>query len=368
MKRRPALVPPPGDTIREELDARGWTQQDLADLMQRPLAAINEIINGKRKITTKSAGELASSFGVEAQFWLNLESSYQLWLSGASKGVSDRAIQMSYAPIREMQLRGWIPSTGTVIEASKAVFDFFGVKSFKERPRLEAVFKQSADEITTAHVAWCILAMRKASAQCVQPYRASRAQELCGRLRALAAHSEEIRSVPAVLAKYGIRFVVVKHLRSTKIDGATLWLNKARSTVPVIVLSLRIGRIDNFWHTLCHELSHVINRDSFRIDVDLADTRMGEAANEVEERANAEAASMLIPPGEIESFILRKRPYFSAKSIIQFANKVGIHPGIVVGQLQYRKAIKYSHSSKMLVQIRDTIIETAVSDGWIPAA
>lgn len=366
MNRRPALAVPPGDIIREEMEERGWTQQDLADITGRPIAAINEIINAKRKITAKTASELGAAFGVDPQLWLNLEAAYQLSLASSEDAISERAKLLSYAPIKEMQRRGWLPQTKSLSELQTAVLDFFRVSSLDEPPAITAAFRQSAVDMTTAHAAWCAWALRKAHSQKVANFSPSQMAELREEIRTLAAHTEEIRRVPAVLASYGIRFVIVKHLQSTLIDGATLWLDKNEERrQPVIALSLRHGRIDNFWFTLCHEISHVAHRDSFRLDLDIEGATEGDALDDIENRANEEAASTLIPPDKIASFILRKRPYFSAKSIIQFANLIKIHPGIVVGQLRYRKAIKFTHSSQMLIQIRDIINETAVSDGWV---
>lgn len=76
--RRPAEVFAPGEYIREELEARGWTQGDLATILNRPLQAINEIINGKKRITAETAKAIAAAFGTSPEVWLNLENTYQL--------------------------------------------------------------------------------------------------------------------------------------------------------------------------------------------------------------------------------------------------------------------------------------------------
>lgn len=68
----------PGDYIREEIEARGWTQLDLAEMLGRAPQAVSEIISGKRSITPDMATGLGDAFGTSAQVWLNLESSYQL--------------------------------------------------------------------------------------------------------------------------------------------------------------------------------------------------------------------------------------------------------------------------------------------------
>ncbi len=77
----PAFVPPPGETIQEELTARGWTQKQLAKKMGRPLQAVNEIIRGRRQINATTALSLEKAFGTSAEFWLGLELRYRLHLA-----------------------------------------------------------------------------------------------------------------------------------------------------------------------------------------------------------------------------------------------------------------------------------------------
>ncbi len=77
----PALVTPPGEGIQVELEARGWTQRQLAKKMRRPVQAINEIIRGKRQITAETALELASALGTSAEMWIGMEARYRLFLA-----------------------------------------------------------------------------------------------------------------------------------------------------------------------------------------------------------------------------------------------------------------------------------------------
>jgi HTH-type transcriptional regulator/antitoxin HigA len=77
-RRRVAEVFPPGDFIREELAARGWSQRQLAEVLGRPLQMVNAVVNGRKSITARFARELELAFGASAEFWLNLESAYQL--------------------------------------------------------------------------------------------------------------------------------------------------------------------------------------------------------------------------------------------------------------------------------------------------
>lgn len=73
-----AEVFPVGEFIREELEARGWTQKDLAEILGRPLQTVNQIVNGKKLVTPQTAVELSKAFGTSAELWLNLETAYRL--------------------------------------------------------------------------------------------------------------------------------------------------------------------------------------------------------------------------------------------------------------------------------------------------
>lgn len=68
----------PGDLIREELEARGWTQKKLAQIMGTDAGLVSQIVNGKRAITAKTANELALAFGTSADLWMNLQVTYHL--------------------------------------------------------------------------------------------------------------------------------------------------------------------------------------------------------------------------------------------------------------------------------------------------
>src|SRR5215207_273516 len=78
-ERIPAEVFPPGEYLADELETRGWTQTEFAEIIRRPLKVVNEIISGKKAITPDTAREFAAALGTSPQYWMNLESAYQLW-------------------------------------------------------------------------------------------------------------------------------------------------------------------------------------------------------------------------------------------------------------------------------------------------
>jgi HTH-type transcriptional regulator/antitoxin HigA len=77
INREPVEVFSPGEFIKEELEARDWTQNDLAVILGRQLRTVSDIVTGKRGITPETAKGLGQAFGTSAQLWMNLESAYR---------------------------------------------------------------------------------------------------------------------------------------------------------------------------------------------------------------------------------------------------------------------------------------------------
>jgi HTH-type transcriptional regulator/antitoxin HigA len=352
----------PGEFIREEIEARGWTQEDLANIMGRPIQVVNQILNGHKSVTSQTAAELAATFGTSAEIWLNLQTAYSLSLEKVDAiTIKRKAYLYRIAPIKIMQARGWIKKTSDLMELEAELCRFYETKSLDIPPSLRIAARTSAKptpDVITAQIAWGYRVRELAKNLHVSNFNKDNVENNLKELMKLAAYPEETRKVPHVLANMGIRFVVVEHLPKTRMDGCALDLNGS----PVIGVSLRYDRIDNFWHTLLHELSHILNNEKM-LDADIKEESI-ESDAIVETRANNDAARMLIEPKKLNSFIARVGPLYSRQRINQFARIVGVHPGIVVGQLQYKHEISYGTNYDMQVPIREIIIQEALTDGW----
>lgn len=370
--RTPAEVFPPGEFILDELEERGWTQTNLAEITGRPDSAISSIIAGKKALTEEIAVELGSAFGTSPEFWLNLENAYRLSkVDVETAAIEHRAKMFEAAPVRDMQKRGWIALVESAEETEKELIRFFEVPSLNQLSNLRVAARasvQNGSALTPEQLAWCVRALQLARSVPAKKYTIKSFEDGVLQLRLLTDFPENVRKVPHVLSEMGIRFVLVEHLPKSKIDGAALWLgNEDDWSKPVVALSLRYDRIDSFWHTLFHELSHIKNKDSYVVDVDMVGANRclsDEALSDIEARANQEAAEMLIPKERMESFISRTHPFYYTEKIIQFANLMKIHPGIIAGQLQHRKKIDWAVHRKMLVKVRDNLISGAITDGW----
>jgi HTH-type transcriptional regulator/antitoxin HigA len=368
--RRPAEAFPPGEFIRDELEARGWTQEDLAEIMGRDLRLVNEIITGKRSITPDTARSLGEALDTSAQYWMNLQTSFQLSQSESSiQDIARRSKLYEKAPVRLMVKRNWIESSLNIDVIEKRICDFFEINSLDEEPGLVHIPRKSTSYAgaTTIQLAWLYRAVHLSKAIDVKRFTQPKLDKALVQLKALLPNPQDIRMIPKILLDAGIKFLVIEPLPQSKIDGVTLWLDGS----PVIALSLRYDRIDYFWHTLAHELvGHVKSEDGKDadaiLDIDLSGQQNDIDRPQYEINADRSAVSFLVPQVELDNFVARVGPLYSKARITGFAKNIHVHPGIVVGQLQHpsRGELNYSQHRDMLVKVRDIITSTALTDGW----
>ncbi len=363
--RTPAEVFPPGEFIREEIEARGWTQGDLAQIMDRPLRMVNELIAGKKQITPETARGLAMAFGDDDPlYWMNLDSAFRLaHTKPADQAVARRSNLYSRFPVREMMKRHWIEPSDSMEVIEHRLCRFFGIKTVND----EIVFAHAAKasqyvERTPLQWSWLFRAKELAQAVHANGYSESKLRAALPKLRELLVAPEEIRQIPSILSNAGVKFVLVEFLPGAMIDGAAFWIND----MPVIALAIRYDRIDNFWFVLRHEIEHILRKDGIvTLDVELTEKiQRNEALPAEESRANVAAAEFLIPKAELESFITRVRPLYSEQRILLFSKRIGVHPGLVVGQLQHRKEVPFTHFHKYRVKVREIVSQTSLTDGW----
>lgn len=290
---------------------------------------------------------------------MNLQARFDLAKqASASQAISEKAELFDRFPVREIEKRSWIEAWDDVAQLRNNLCHFWGTDSLDNiEVTLSARKTNQNESFSAAQLAWARQAIRLSNGCETASFSKTKIEKHFDELHALTVAPEEARKVPLVLGKMGIRFVVVKHLSKTKIDGAAIWIDRK---TPLIALSLRYDRVDNFWHTLMHELAHIFHKDKSVVDVDMENAPDIEA----EVRANKTASDWLIEDGLITSFARRMGKRISRASVIQFSNVHNIHPGIVVGQLHHRKKLDFKKLRALLVQTRKIVVENSISDGW----
>ncbi len=357
----------PGYYIKQEMEARDWIQRDLAFVLDCSEQSLNTILSGKRGISSDMAKALGKALDVPAEFFANLQQAYDLSRANEpDRGVAVRAQLQSRFPVREMIKRGWVEqSDADLLESQLA--RFFEVDNPAEIPYMPHAAKRSSyeeREIPPAQLTWLFRVRQIARSVSVPPYSSVQLRKALDNFSDFLYAPEETRHVPSILMDCGVRFVLVEKLPGATIDGVCFWLDPKS---PVIGMSLRYDRIDNFWFVLRHEIEHVLQKhgqDKEVID-DLESARAGtdNSVSEEERSANFAAADFCAPKDRLQSFLQRKKPFYYEKDVLAFARLLNRHPGLIVGQIR-NSLQRWDYLTKHLVKTRRFVLPGAITDGW----
>ena len=347
----PREVSPPGATLRGLMEERDWKQRELAHRLGRPVRAVNEILAGKKEITEDTALELERVLEVPAQFWLVREAQYREYLARQRSAEASRehVPWLDQFPLKAMQEAGILPA-GRLTAAFKQelvepLLRFFGVASpagwKAHHDQMQPQFRRARPAQQTdvaAITAWLRMGELQAARIQTAEYSATRLTASLPTLRALSLLSAEHigPGLVRLCAQAGVALVFVPALPGTQVSGVARWLNGK----PLIQLSLLGQWNDGFWFNFFHEVGHVLKHPMRSIFLD--DAAASDMVDSPEEQeANRFATDTLVPRAaqpRLDTLAL------DSTSIEAFAREIGVHAGIVVGQLQHRGRLGYGHA------------------------
>ena len=345
----PDWVSLPGDTLLEIIEYKGITQKELAERTGVTPKHINQIVKGIAPIMPDMAIRLERVTGTSAKFWNTLEANFQIrkaQVKAKKKLLENREI-LKIPAVLELIKRGEVPFYEDESDQIEAVLGFYGVgsvKKLKERWKIpqQVALRHSpkfkSDPIALA--TWIRLGEKKAESMQCQPFDKSRFRAVLEEIRKLTTQSpkEFTEKMQQLCASAGVALVFVKEFEGATVYGATKWLTPKKA---VILLNLRGKKNDQFWFSFFHEAAHVLFDGTQALFINAGQD--GNEKNEHEKKADQFACEILIPSKN--NAVLKNLK--SHQDVTDFARKIGIAPGIVVGRLQRDGIVPYSYLNKL---------------------
>ncbi len=335
-KHHPIEFPSALAAIEFHMDQQGLKQRDLIPYVGGR-AKVSEVLSGKRPITMSMARALHRHLGIPADILLQEP--------GAAFDSTFDDIDSRKFPLKTMAKRGWIPDAPDLADrAEELIRDLIQRAGCRELAAASVYRKNDHRRINAktdpyALKAWCWQLM--AEARAAQPQTNYQpgvvTPDVLQQVARLSRGEDGPRKAQEFLSERGIALQVLSHLPRTHLDGAALLSGDGR---PVIGLTLRYDRIDNFWFTLLHELAHVgrhLGKESkewFADDFTLRN-RSGAQEDIRETEADEWAENALVPPDAWEASPARQNP--TPMAVINFASTLGVHPAIVAGRVRYER-------------------------------
>ncbi|NCC85132.1 MAG: ImmA/IrrE family metallo-endopeptidase [Clostridia bacterium] len=329
-KAYPIALPDPIAAIRFRMEQQGLKAKDMIAYLGSA-SKVSEVLSGKRPLSLAMIRNLVNKLGIPADVFLREPETHQ---------PDDEALcSARNFPVAEMVKRGWFAGfQGTVAEAKnqldellKAFLGPFGPDAMIHCLNRQHV-RDGSQQDRHALTAWRIRVAHLALRESLPAYSPGVVTE--DFLRELARLSY-LNSGPLLarefLNKSGIHLICERHLPKTHLDGGVM---KLPNGSPVVALTLRYDRLDNFWFTLFHELAHLaLHLDQNGIDAFFDDLTAGGEKDRYEQEADKLAAETLIPDKEWTAAHLSATS--SSKSVEAFAEQLRINPAIAAGRIRF---------------------------------
>ena len=338
----PSIATHPGEILLDELNAASISQVDFAGKIGYNRSQLNEIIKGKRAINAELAVLLEETLDIDAAYWLNAQSNYDIDRVRISEKAQKRLeaikiwefIEPNIA-VKFFKKQGLIK--GDPVLDIPVLKDVYGVKNIEGLAKISAepVFarfkKSTALQLDTINlIAWVKLVHYRAKKEVVRDFNHENKAELLNKLRAILTNNVNTKErVKQTLADYGIKMIYQDKGEKTPVDGVSFW----SAGKPAIGMTLRHKRLDNFSFTLFHELGHVFEHLVNSNDAEFLDIINNYEVSQEEKEANAFAQNQLIEAANWQSFYAKED--FTDTAIKAFAEANTIHPSIVLGRIRY---------------------------------
>ena len=327
----PIDLPDPISAIEFRIDQAGLTQRDLIPYIGSR-AKVSEVLSGKRDITMSMARALHEHLGIPADVLLKQP--------GAEFDPTLKGIDPRRFPWKEMVKRGWISERPNLLDYVDEMLSELVQPAGGLNVADAALFRENGHRRINAKTnlyalrAWCWRVLGVANQNAPQSdFKPGTVDEPFMRQVAyLSSTKDGPLRARDFLARHGIALVVEKHLQRTYLDGAALRLGDGR---PVIGLTQRYDRIDNFWFSLMHELAHVSLHLVTNGDKAFFDDLNLKGANPLEDEADRLAADALIPPELWESSSARVNP--SPMAVYDLSQKAKVHMAVVAGRVRHER-------------------------------
>lgn len=331
-------VPPvkadPIESILFRMDQMQLTRKDLIPYIGS-ISKVSEVLSRKRPLSLPMIRRLNHGLGIPADILIeDVET---------DSSVVDQEPEMDFSrfPLKEMLERGCFGGFEGNVQRLKDYAEDLVRKFMQDLlpKRMEPAFLRApmhqrgdrqADEM--AILAWRMCVLRKArEVISAREYKHGNITPAWLReLAKLSAFDEGPKLAKEYLARHGITLVIEKHFKRTFLDGAAMLDNDR----PIVALTLRHDRVDNFWFALLHELAHVAKHLKSESPVFIDDLDRANPES-VEAEADAMAQEALIP--EKSWSTAKVRQTLSSEDAIAFANEIGVHPAIVAGRLRHEE-------------------------------
>lgn len=343
----------PGETLKEVLEERNMSQQELALRTGVTPKHISTVLNCEKNISVSFAKKLEYALNIDADFWLSLQNQYdkELFEFDELHEISKEEIDI-FKSLKEifgfMVKNSFIPAIKQAEQSILELRKYLNVSNLTCIPSLisSGAFRAqtSVNYDPYALFAWqriCeSLSEKIETEELTSEEQVKKLLELCPKIKSLSLLPQEefITQLRNYFCDCGIAFVIAPTFKGVPVQG---FIKTNPEGKTIISLTFRQKRADIFWFTLFHEIAHFINGDSKQRFIDFESVE-----NARETKADIFAQNILIDKSAYQNFL--RANDFTLNSINSFSKEQNILPAILIGRLQKEKYLNWSDYSEQI--------------------
>lgn len=351
----PMEMPDPITAIKFRMEQQGLKQKDLVPYIGSQ-SHVSAVLNGKRELSKEMIRQLHQGLGI----------SYEVLIQKPGQEYEEKQFDSKDFPFNDMVHQGYFPGYSNVRQAkliAERLLD--NLYSVFNGDMPTPIYCRHAQQEVDEHalVAWQAYVLNQIEGEMLPDFDPDQLDDDFFReLLRLSLYESGVLLVKEHLNKNGIHFVIAEHLPKTYLDGASFI---SRRGAPVVAMTLRYDRLDNFWFTLFHELAHVklhLTQDAHQVFFDNTIKESDEDCDPHEQEANQYTWQLMIPEDYWREHVLPVIDGLSEGDINAIAQDLKINPAIIAGRIRYQLR-EYTRFSDLIghKKVRHHLIQSQVA-------
>lgn len=334
----------PGYYINEIIEELKISQAEFAVRVGTTAKTISKLVNGKENLSREIAENLSVMLGTSVDMWLNLQTQYEEKIAeiNIQKKLDEQEVIAKMLDYSYFVRVAGLPKTRKIKDKIVNLCNYFKIANlsilkqddFLVNYRMSGSSTRQEKNMINAK-AWLQTAINFSQKEKIKDFDENKLKEYLPKIRKMTMQEEAefMPELKKILTECGVVFIVLPHLKNSGVNGVVKWFGHKRV---VLAVSDRGKYSDIFWFSLFHEIGHVLQMKIKKTFVSYDD--VNKINDELESDADRFSCEFLIPNNEYDEFI--EQANYNIVSVKKFAEKIGIHPGIVVGRLQHDKIIR----------------------------
>lgn len=344
----------PGFYIEEIIEELEMTQEEFAKRLDVSAKTISKLVNAQIPLSDDIASKISIMLGISVETLMNLQKTYDLKVLEIEKA---QKLNTQKEVVKEIDYNYFVENkilavAKSIEEKIENLCSYLRVSDLTllKKPDLLASFRTSVQTVTEKNIinsnVWLQTAINFGLNKTVDSFDEKKLKAAIPEIRSMTLMDPKdfLPQLEKIFRECGVAFVLLPSLKNCGVNGVVKWYGDK----VVLAINDRNSYADTFWFSLFHEIGHILQQKKKKVIIN--DKALSQTGEDLEKEADQFARDVLLPQDEYEAFLNCGPNGITYNRICFFAQRMGIHPGIIIGRLQHDGHIRFSRFTEKRVK------------------